>query len=473
MKTHFRIFLALTAWLLTISAAAFGFDAKTEAERLLEAGGATASGTSAETGIWVIAVGESPISSAEAEERDFAQADLNARAALAEFFASELQTSAETEIREDSAGETSETFSSNTRAYSRSRLKGARIVRRFVRDGNAVAVALFTERTADAADALQRATANDDENSVSVVEAVGEGATPESAAEAACRNALMQVNGVSVTTSEASVDGGKLRSRTFAGLSGEVASFRVLSQTRRDDGTCVVRIVAEVSRETLQDGYETQMKSAGDPLFFLETENEDTRVLLSDWFLAKGLKTTVSPSNADYKVEVKTRFSDRTHPQDGRAGTQLRLSVDCFDKAGVRLFSLQGDPKKATVFIGDRERQRQLAVEKAVEQLDAPLHERLQRAVSDMTNNGRPVRIVFRNVRTPRQCGSIEALTDEINDMPGAAAAVYSLDSETGTATIRFSLKGNPQDFLSLLRERVPDIPPALSVTPNKIVFEL
>jgi hypothetical protein len=138
----------------------------------------------------------------------------------------------------------------------------------------------------------------------------------------------------------------------------------------------------------------------------------------------------------------------------------------------VQLFTLQNDPRKAAVFFGTPERQAQIAVEKAVKQINKPLHERLQRAISDMVNNGRTVRMVFRNVRTKSQCAFIEDVVNVINDMPGASSATSSLNEKVAVATVRFTLKGNPEDFVGLLREQMPDLPAALSVSVNKIVFE-
>lgn len=148
------------------------------------------------------------------------------------------------------------------------------------------------------------------------------------------------------------------------------------------------------------------------------------------------------------------------------------MAVVCYDKAGVQLFSLENDPRKAATYYGTPIRQAQKCVTMAVNQMSKPLHQRLQKALDDIVNNGRMVRIVIRNVREKSQSAFVERLVTESNDMPGASNASSTMKETEGTATIRLTLKGNPQDFVDMLRHRVPELPPALEVSPNKIVFE-
>ncbi len=148
------------------------------------------------------------------------------------------------------------------------------------------------------------------------------------------------------------------------------------------------------------------------------------------------------------------------------------MNLVCYDKGVVRLFSLQSDPRKAASFIGTSERQEQLTVEKAMNQIEEPLHKRIQAAVNDMVNNGRSVRLVFRGIKTKEQAEMLQALCDEIAEVPNASVATYSINEQVQTATIRFNLKGNSADFLSELKERCPDLPPTISVKQNKIIFE-
>lgn len=136
------------------------------------------------------------------------------------------------------------------------------------------------------------------------------------------------------------------------------------------------------------------------------------------------------------------------------------------------MFSIENDPRKACSYSGSPTRQTQICVKKAVKQVGKPLHARLQKAIADLVNNGHTVRMVFRNVTTKEQTGFIEQLVTEVNDIPGAGSATSSLNEELRVATLRLTLKGNPQDFVDMLRKRVPQLPPALSVSTNKIVFE-
>ncbi|MEG2725586.1 MAG: hypothetical protein RR982_07050, partial [Kiritimatiellia bacterium] len=389
------------------------------------------------------------------------------RQEVASFLKTQVAATAEVAVREDASG-TQETFSRWARSDVSELLKGLRIEIRRIEGDTAIAVAVLTERTVDATDRLQKAMAKERPGTV---EATGEGSTIELAIQVACRNALEQVCGVSVVASDASVDQ-TIRTRAFSDVQGTVSAYRILEQTCTA-GTHRVRIVATIDQDELQETYGAQLKSIGDPLFFLTSKNDDVLRQMGDMFIGKGLKTTTHQGEADYKVEFLTQCSKVKHPANGRSGLQLQLTAVCYDKAGVQLFSLQGNPRKAAAFTGTEERQAQIAAEKAVNQISKPLHARLQRAINDLVNNGRAVRMIFRNVCTKEQCAIIEALTAQINEMPMASSATYSLNDAVAVATLRLTLKGNPQDFLGLLRERVPSLPPALTVSANKIVFEL
>lgn len=428
------------------------------AERIRTDGAVSDFGQDVSTGLWVVTLGKGTTPEAAA---------LDARKEMAAFLSSQIQAASESSYAEDDTG-IRETFRRMARIDINQLLKGVRIESNRVVDGESVAVAVLTQKTVDAVTVMRRAIADEKPGTVTVS---GEGSTMAAALEAAKRSALEQVLGTAVVASDASADG-TFRNRVFADVQGAVSAYRILSETR-DGDTCRVKIVAEIDKNDLQDSYGAQMKAIGDPLFWIDSPNQDAQSLLSDFLMGKGLKTAIQKgATADYRVVVAPKFERRTHPIHKRTGTQLQLTVVCYDKAGVQLFTLQNDPRKASTFVGTEERQRQIAMEKAVRQIGRPLHERLQRAVDDLTNNGRSVRMVFRNVKTLEQCAFIERLTEEINDFPGASSATYALNEAVSVATVRLTLKGNPQDFLSLLRERVRDLPVALSVSTNKIVFE-
>lgn len=441
---------AMGAWAATPDFASIG-------QRLREDGGSGDCGVSDGTGLWVVTLGVGATREAAA---------LDALKEMAAFLSSQIAASAESAYAESEAGVT-EAFQQMSRVDIDQLLKGVRIESTREDGEGFVSVAVLTQKTVDASNVLSRAMS---EERPGTVTAVGEGETREAALEAAKRSALEQVMGTTVVASDASADG-SLRSRVFADVQGAVSAYRILSEGE-EDGVHRVEIVAEINKDELQESYGAQMKAIGDPIFWIDSINQDAQSQVSDFLMGKGLKTSVQKSGSDYRVELRPKFERRTHPMNRRQGTQLQLTVVCYDKGGVQLFTLQNDPRKATSFVGTEERQRQIAMTKAVKQVSKPLHERLQRAINDLTNNGRVVRMVFRNVTTQEQCDLLERLTEELNDFPGASSATYSLNEAVSVATVRLTQKGNPQDFLGLLRERVPELPSALSVDTNKIVFE-
>lgn len=461
-----RICALLLALVIVTGASALDFDQSAALAQMQQDGVECLSGVADDTGFWILVVGSASCANkTEKEAGDIAK--LDARANMTKFFSVQVATAAES-FYSESATEVKESFTKWSREDAQALLAGMRIVKVFV-DGDLMkAVALLTQKTTDAAAKMKAATAGERPNTV---EASGEGATKKEAIDAACRSALEQVNGVNTVASGATMDDAMVRSRIYSDVQGLVSNYRVISE-KQEGEKWYVAIVAVIDKEDLQETYGAQLKSIGDPLFFVSGDNPNVVKLMSDYFIQKGFKTTTNKGTSDYKIELKTLFEEITDPVDGGKGTQLLLTAVCFDKAGVQLFSIENDPRKACSYSGSPTRQTQICVKKAVKQVGKPLHARLQKAISDLINNGRTVRMVFRNVTTKEQTGFIEQLVTQVNDIPGAGSATSSLNAELRVATLRLTLKGNPQDFVDMLRKRVPQLPPALSVSTNKIIFE-
>lgn len=456
----------LLALVFVTSASALNFDQKAALAQMQQDGVECLSGVADDTGFWILTIGSA--AQAGKTTKDASDiAKLSARANMAKFFSVQVATAAESLYSESDAG-TKESFMKWSREDAQALLAGLKIVKVFSDVDQMKAVALLTQKTIDASAKMKAAMAGGRPNTV---EASGQGATKKEAIDAACRSALEQVNGVSAVASGAAIDDAMVRSRAYSDVQGLVSSYRILSE-KQVGGQWQVVIVASIDKEELQETYGAQLKSIGDPLFFVSGDNSNVVKLMSDYFIQKGFKTTTNKGTSDYKIELKTLFEEITDPTDGGKGTQLLLTAVCFDKAGVQMFSIENDPRKACSYSGSPTRQTQICVKKAVKQVGKPLHARLQKSISDLVNNGRTVRMIFRNVTTKEQTGFIEQLVTEVNDIPGAGSATSSLNEELRVATLRLTLKGNPQDFVDMLRKRVPQLPPALSVSTNKIVFE-
>ena len=461
-----KCFAFLLALAIGTSASALNFDPSAALAQMKQDGTECLSGVADDTGFWILVLGSAPrAGKTEKEATDIAK--LGARANMAKFFSVQVAVAAESFYSESDAG-TKESFTKWSREDTQALLAGLQIIKVFADGEQMKAVALLTQKTADATAKMKAAMAGERPNTV---EATGEGATKKEAIDAACRSALEQVNGVNTVASGAAIDDAMVRSRAYSDVQGLVSSYRILFE-KQEGGQWHVVIVAAIDKEELQETYGAQLKSIGDPLFFVSGDNANVVKLMSDYFIQKGFKTTTNKGTSDYKIELKTLFEEITDPADGGKGTQLQLTAVCFDKAGVQLFSIENDPRKACSYSGSPTRQTQICVKKAVKQVGKPLHTRLQKAIADLVNNGRTVRMVFRNVTTKEQTGFIEQLVTEVNDIPGAGSATSSLNEELRVATLRLTLKGNPQDFVDMLRKRVPQLPPALSVSTNKIVFE-
>ncbi len=447
-------------------ACAANFDAESVLKEMRADGITSSSGVADDTGFWIVAIGTSSTDGKTTKQAlDVARTEV--RAEMAKSISVKVATAAESFFSESDAG-VKESFTKWSRTDANELLAGLRILKTYVEGDTAYAVALLAQKNIDATAKMKAAMAARPDGTV---EANGTGTTKKDAIEAACRSALEQVNGVRAVASDASVDDSVARTRVYADVKGRVSSYRILSE-KEEGGLWHVSIVATVVKDELQDGYGAELRSMGDPLFFVSGANMDAVKQMCDYLKGKGFKITEHKGTADYKVELLTNFEEVSDPVSGDKGTQLQITATCFDKAGVQLFTIQNDPRKAVSYSGSASRQAKICVKKAARQVGKPLHARIQKGINDIINNGRTVRVIFRNVTTKEQCAFIENLVTQINDIPGAGSATSSLKEAEKVATIRLTLKGNPQDFIDLLRARVTTLPPALSVSPNKIVFE-
>lgn len=459
------LFAAMAA--MCCVAPAWALNSKAEARKLLDdVSLQSSSGRDATAGVWIMSKGTAPI---EDGKRDQARrmAELEARKALASFL--EVTVSNETSSSyKETDKEVSAYFSSLSKSELNTRLAGARIVATEAIGDTYYAVILLTQNAADARDALREAVAA--EGGPNTVRATGEGRTREEALAAANRNALAQAHGMNIVATDAATDS-DLTTRTYADVQGVVEAYRVLEEEKTAEGGIRLTIVATIGTG-LKDTYGAELKSVGDPVFWVTCDDVETRQVISDALMEKGLKTSLAQGTADYRVAIKANFETITHPVNKRSGTRLQLTIACYDAGGVQLFTLQNDARKSVSFVGTAERQRQLTLEKAAKQIATPLHERIQRAIADVTNNGRSVRVAFLNATTDEQLRLVERICETANTLPGVAGATIGREAANpNTSIIRLTLRGNPQDFLSMLRRQVPECPPATEVSPNLIIL--
>lgn len=459
------LFAAMAA--MCCVAPAWAINSKAEARKLLDdVSLQSSSGRDNTAGSWIMVKGSAPIQAGD-EDQARRMAELEARKALGIFLDGNISGET-TASRKRVDKEVTSYFSTLSKSELDTRLAGARIVAAEPIGDTYYAVVLLTQNAADARKAFQDAVAA--KGGPNTVQVSGEGRTYEEALAAATRNALAQARGMSIVATDAATDS-DLTTRTYADVQGVVEAYRVLEEEKTAEGGIRLTIVATIGTG-LKDTYGAELKSVGDPVFWVTCDDVETRQVISDALMEKGFKTSLDQGTADYRVAIKADFESITHPVNKRSGTRLQLTIACYDAGGVQLFTLQNDARKSVSFVGTAERQRQLTLEKAAKQIAKPLHERIQRAIADVVNNGRSVRVAFLNATTDDRLRLVEHICETANNLPGVAGATIGRESDNpNTAIIRLTLRGNPQDFLSMLRRKVPECPPATEVSPNLIIL--
>lgn len=291
----------------------------------------------------------------------------------------------------------------------------------------------------------------------------------------ALRLAVEQVLGTEVAAVSQSQDL-RIRSRIYANAFGFVEQYQIIKESV--SGECYqTSVYAKVSREKLLKSYASYMKSMGNPEFFLKTESLELYQTFVKFFTDLGLKMTADSKSAAYLIDAFSQFHNVTHPLSGRSGTQLSLWIRISDMAtGQELLSQKNDPRRASVFIGTPERQHDLAIQKAFEQIREPLHRSLNTMVSKMVSNGRDIIICVKNYQHELS-DSLDYLSDTLENMPGLS--VQNKKMTGGNVIYTASYRGRSDDLEYFLRNSLKNglkrdgkkIPKTIEITTNQLVL--
>ena len=99
-----------------------------------------------------------------------------------------------------------------------------------------------------------------------------------------------------------------------------------------------------------------------------------------------GIRIAPDPNQAAYVIHCIGEFRQMKHPANGRQGIQLSLRFKVSEINGKEvLIDMKNDPRKSACFVGkDPDRQKELCSGKAFEQMQKPLHEKIQDMVGKL-----------------------------------------------------------------------------------------
>ena len=294
----------------------------------------------------------------------------------------------------------------------------------------------------------------------------------------AMQNAVEQVLGTMLASTTQVQDLEKVKSKIFSNTVGFIDNYRI-KEEGVSGGSYKINGSFTVSKNKLYDSYKSMLQTIGDPYFYVVAINDkELTEKFWEFFSDLGFKITDKLSAADYIIELNGKFAKRKHPIDKREGTQLSLWIKIFNYDTRKLlFSIKNDPRKACVFIGDAERQHELAIKKALAQVKEPLHHKINSAVMQLVQSGREITINIENYSSAYK-RFLNKWEKSIEFIPGVSDLSTDINSDKREVTFTVNYSGkvnNLSDFLNdRLSKEMPKkyLPDLIDQTSNSITFE-
>lgn len=274
-------------------------------------------------------------------------------------------------------------------------------------------------------------------------------------------------------------------SKIFSNTTGFIDRYTVLCEGVK--GNCYeITIRAQVTRKKLLDNYQSLLKMQGDPEFYLDAGDDvELQQKMDEFFTGLGFRVTTARDRAAYIVTVTWKFAPVVHPVDKTQGVRLSVWVKLVapnklvgPNTEQVLFTVANDPRLAASFTGDATMQHDVVVRKAFDNIQKPLHEKINAVIAAMTQDGRCVTVLFRGY-TPAKVVDAETAAAVLRDIPGVADVTTRLDADSGMIELRVTYPGRVSDLKDFLLKGLGvhplsgGVPAVLQMTDNGLVLQL
>ncbi len=475
-------------FLIAANPVAVAFDLEQEIAAMKSIGKPQKIGNSTETGYYIICIEEISVSDGLNDNMAAELGMVQVRKTIAGFFNTQVDSSLtqarETTVMTKGADETvtlREMTQELTKVDIRQLLRGV-VVHQVERKGDFIEViCFFSQKMANAAGEMKDAMEKLPPDTVRSVGIAMKGNAEvidvlrNQALQAAKREAVEQVLGTIVAGTTQVQDSEQVRAKIFASSSGFIETYRILEE-KSFAGVYRVVIVAKVARDKLLSDYSSQVKSMGNPGFYVRADNQELYLTFVKFFTGLGLRMVAVPDSADYVIDAIGEYRQLKHPASGLNGVQLSLWIRIFDAtSNQELLSQKNNPRQSAVFHASGERQKEIATEKAFSQIREPLHRELNKMIGKMTVSGRPVQIVIDNY-SDAFSAELAVIGDAIGMLPGCSAPNIKIDGVGMQAVLSTDYSGTMDTLESFLRtamgKRIPArarIPRTVSISANRL----
>ncbi len=326
-------------------------------------------------------------------------------------------------------------------------LKSAYFFKSGKRGGMTYAVVIISEKSRAAADFF-----NAGQNSNIVVArgfaSMSSGASKarNNAVNQALRNAVEQYAGVQMASKTSIENAEKYRAKLTSVSKGHVKKYEIKKEYK-DGNNFVVEIIAEISEE--EPGAETSIdavkESMGRPSFYLITEDQRLKDMISEVLSKNDLEITHEKKRAKYIVNAKAKkYEYDVSMSKSMKGIQTTMTVNIKDRfSGEDFINVSNDPENSVEISESPEVRERNSYNYAMEELEEKLLKQINRKFIARFQQGE--KILVKLVRFDRM-RDVDELKECIDSLPMTKSVSVS-PVENRTVTYEVFYLGNPSDL--------------------------
>ena len=383
-----------------------------------------ASGWSDSTGVWVVSRQKIRLTDKMTNQEAIDIAEIRAKQKIAEFLGSSLSSKESAYLsveKKDGKEKFKKGFSSEIHTDVNQFLRGVTLLKAEKQGQDMHADFFVTGKMIDATEELEKQLKDAPPGTVRTsgyAVIVNNQISPakQAALQLALRNAVEQVMGTTVVGQSELMNRAKVKSKVISQSVGQIKEYRIVKEGVVGTNYQVIT-VAEVDKDSLLDNYSALVRSMGNPLFFVNTEDPDLRTALNDFMTELGFAVTIDHDAANFFVDAACTYLPIEDEHYGE-GIQIDLDLKLLNvKTGDLYLSMHNTPRFTSTFSGSFHQIRQSAAKKAFREIKDSFHTKLNKVIFDWVINGHDITVVFNQFNGDAEYA--QKLARSLDNIPG------------------------------------------------------
>lgn len=383
-----------------------------------------ASGWSDSTGVWMLSRQKIHLTDKMTNQEALNIAEIRAKQKIAEFLGSSLSSKESAFLsveKTDEKEKYKKSFSSQINTDVNQFLRGVTLLKAEKKGQDIHAAFYVTGKMIDATEELEKQLQEAPPGTVRTsgyAVIVNNQISPakQTALQLALRNAVEQVMGTTVVGQSELMNRAKVKSKIISQSVGQIKEYRIVKEGVVGPNYQVIT-VAEVDKDSLLNNYSALVRSMGNPLFFVNTEDPDLRTALNDFMTELGFAITIDHDAANFFVDAACTYLTIEDEHYGE-GIQIDMDIKLVNvKTGDLYMSMQNNPRLTSTFSGSFHQIRQSAAKKAFREIKDTFHTKLNKVIFDWVINGHDITITFNQFNGDAEYA--QKLSRSLDNIPG------------------------------------------------------